>query len=306
MSQDETEKIGGIPEDEAPLLRPCLMVLSGLSTGNSYRLEPPLATVGRADSADITLTDRGISRAHARFDVGEDGSVTLVDLKSTNGTFVGAERIDSYPLRGGERLRFGGSVKMRFDYRDPMEESLLERATRDPLTGALNRRYFNQRLKEATARSKRHGTALCCAFIDADHFKAVNDLHGHGAGDQVLKEVVRRALELKREEDVFARFGGEEFVLLLPGTPLAGAATVLERLRLSMESEPFKVESLKGPVELQVTISVGVAESQGHLDGDTLLRIADEALLKAKAEGRNRVVVSGEGPLAASPEDESD
>lgn len=293
MNQDETEKIGSFPEDEAPQLRPCLMILSGLSTGQSYRLSSPEVLVGRADDANIILTDRGISRHHAKFLVAQDGSVELQDLKSTNGTFVGAERIDSFILKGGERIRFGGAVKMRFDFRDPMEESLLERATRDPLTGALNRRYFNQRIKEATARSKRHQTSLCCAFIDADHFKAVNDEHGHAAGDQVLKELVKRALSIKREEDVFARFGGEEFVLLLPATPLEGAVGVLERVRQSIEAEPFKVQSLKGPVELDVTISVGLAQTCGELDGEELLQAADEALLRAKKEGRNRLVIQG-------------
>lgn len=293
MSQDETEKIGALPVDDAGLLFPCLIVLSGLSMGKTFRLQRGHSTLGRAEASDILLTDRGISREHARFELSPEGVVTLVDLGSTNGTYVGAERVRNVQLTGGERLRFGTTVKMRFDFRDPQEESLLGWATRDPLTGALNRRYFDQRLVEAVARSRRHGTVLCCAFIDADHFKNVNDVHGHGAGDQVLKELVQRALKLKREEDIFARFGGEEFVLLLPSTALEGAAQVLERLRHCIESEPFKVDSLKGPEEIRVTISVGLARSSGELDGEELLRAADEALLEAKDAGRNQLVIKG-------------
>lgn len=291
MSQDETEKIGGLPVDDAGLLFPCLIVLSGLSLGKTFRLERGNSTLGRAEDSDILLTDRGISRQHARFEVSPEGVVTLEDLGSTNGTYVGAEKVRTLQLSGGERLRFGSGVKMRFDFRDPQEESLLGWATRDPLTGALNRRYFDQRLAEAIARSRRHGSVLCCAFIDADLFKNVNDVHGHGAGDQVLKELVKRALKHKREEDVFARFGGEEFVLLLPSTALEGAAQVLERIRQSVESKPFKVDSLKGAEEISVTISIGLARSEGQMDGEGLLRAADEALLEAKDAGRNQLVV---------------
>ena len=192
MSQEETEQISTLPTEDSAL-NPCVLVLSGDSTGRLYRLESTTTIVGRAEDADIVLTDRGISRQHTKFTLTPDRQVILSDLDSTNGTFLGTDKIRSCQLFGGERLRFGATVKMKFDYRDPSEEQLIEGVARDPLTGALNRSYFEQRFKEACAKAKRHKSPLSCAFIDADHFKHINDTHGHHTGDEVLVALGRRS-----------------------------------------------------------------------------------------------------------------
>lgn len=291
MSQEETEQIGAFPAEDLTL-HPCVMVLSGDSTGRTFRLDKTTSVIGRGDDADIVLKDRGISRQHAKFTVAPDGQVIFSDLGSTNGSFLGTKRIDSTRLTGGERLQLGASVKLKFDFRDPEEEQLLEGAARDPLTGALNRGYFDQRLQEACAKSKRYGSTLACAFIDADHFKLFNDNHGHAAGDEVLKELVRRVSALKRQEDTFARYGGEEFVLLLPETSGPGAQQLMERVRRAVGDRPFSVDTPSGPKELRVTVSIGVSAKCGDFLANELVEEADQALYQAKAEGRNQVKVA--------------
>ena len=165
----------------------------------------------------------------------------------------------------------------------------------DVLTGWHNRRYLQTRLTEELARARRERTPLACLMIDVDHFKAVNDRYGHLAGDDVLREIAHR-LELQvRASDVSARFGGEEFVILLPNTKSADAVILAERVRNTVAAEPITVGA---DAVLNVTVSIGLTEAQpmGEDDdlkvaGDRLLAQADVALYEAKAAGRNIVVV---------------
>jgi diguanylate cyclase (GGDEF)-like protein len=164
----------------------------------------------------------------------------------------------------------------------------------DVLTGWHNRRYLHVRLEEELARSRRNKTPLACLMIDVDHFKAVNDRHGHLVGDEVLRNVARRIHAEVRSSDVSARYGGEEFVLLLPDTTRTAGYRLAERVRRSVCAEPFDL-GLAEP--LTVTVSIGVAEylPRSGADGDAeaagraLLAQADAALYEAKAGGRNAV-----------------
>lgn len=290
MSYDDTEKLLG----EAPLpgnpVHPSLVVLAGTAKGQSFRLDLVETIVGRADDAHIVFPDRGISRHHAKFTRSPDGNVVLTDLGSTNGTFVAERKVDSVLLQGGERIRLGAAVRLKFDFRDANEEQLLEAATRDELTGVFNRNYFKERLRVEWARATRHRTPLSLVFIDADHFKSINDTHGHLAGDAVLRELAARMTGLSREEDLVARYGGEEFVMLLPETDPLGAARLAERVRQLVAESPFPAPSPTGPVELSVTVSLGVAWLVDGLAEEELLARADQALYAAKQAGRNRVI----------------
>jgi diguanylate cyclase (GGDEF)-like protein len=161
-----------------------------------------------------------------------------------------------------------------------------ELATHDDLTGLVNRRRMRESLDEACERSLRTGERWCLALVDADHFKQVNDRHGHGVGDQVLRHLAQTGLAQVRRFDVLARWGGEEFVLLLRDAPLAAALAAVERWRQAQAAQPAA-----GEVELpcRVTFSAGVAE---HRPGETIdqtLARADAALYAAKAKGRDRV-----------------
>jgi len=161
---------------------------------------------------------------------------------------------------------------------------------KDFLTGLFNRRYFMELAEAELIRSERYDRPLSVFMLDVDHFKKINDTHGHNAGDAVLRrlgEIMQNAL---REVDIIGRMGGEEFAILLPETTLENAAMVAERLR---EKISLQAISLSGGLPLHITVSIGVAALSGKdLNIDTLLSFADEALYEAKRE-RNQVRVSG-------------
>ncbi len=162
-------------------------------------------------------------------------------------------------------------------------------ATTDRLTGLHNRAYLMDQLGREFANSQRLGHPLSCLLLDMDHFKSVNDRHGHLVGDAVLRHTAQLLSRQLRRGDVLARYGGEEFVLLLPGTPAARAAALAESLRASVAQAPW----VQGDLSLPLTISIGVADNRAGpcADETALLRQADEALYAAKRQGRNRVVV---------------
>jgi diguanylate cyclase (GGDEF)-like protein len=164
----------------------------------------------------------------------------------------------------------------------------------DVLTGWHNRRYLQTRLHEELARSQREGGALSCLMIDVDHFKQVNDLYGHLAGDDVLQQLARRINAEVRESDVSARYGGEEFVILLPATGIDATRMLAERIRRAVSSEGFVLDAV--PESLPITVSIGIAEHRPGSNrkdlvtaGQELLARADLGLYQAKEGGRNRV-----------------
>jgi two-component system, cell cycle response regulator len=175
-------------------------------------------------------------------------------------------------------------------------EALREQATSDPLTGLANRRTILEVLDRELARCRRSGAACSVGIVDLDHFKAVNDTHGHAAGDAVLRHAASTMRATVRPYDLLGRYGGEEFVIVLPGCDAAGARAAAERLRASMAGTAIAV----GEVSLRVTCSLGVAVSSAESgwDRDRLLGAADAALYRAKEEGRDRVVVAEGGPPA--------
>ncbi|MGC4122697.1 MAG: sensor domain-containing diguanylate cyclase [Myxococcales bacterium] len=156
----------------------------------------------------------------------------------------------------------------------------------DSLTKAFNRQYLYQRLPEEVERGRRYKDPLSVALFDIDHFKRFNDTYGHPAGDFVLKEVVRLAQGQSRDVDALVRYGGEEFLVLLPNTPLDGARVIAERIRKAVEQAEFPWSDRR----LRVTISVGIATLGDDVPNDeALLKKVDDALYKAKQTGRNRV-----------------
>ncbi len=174
-------------------------------------------------------------------------------------------------------------------YRGMMQDALArleEMSVRDVLTGLYNRRHLVATLEAEFTRARRHAKALSVIMFDADHFKKVNDRHGHLAGDEVLRAIADRTRDLLRRSYIAGRYGGEEFTLVLPETDGAGAALAAERLRRSVAERPVEV----GGTDITVTVSVGVsslaAETEDH---EALLEAADRALFEAKRAGRNRV-----------------
>ncbi len=180
-------------------------------------------------------------------------------------------------------------LQIRIAEVEALQIKLREQAIRDPLTGLFNRRYLTETLQREHARAARSGAPLALVLMDVDHFKQINDESGHESGDRVLQGLGALLAELSRNADVACRFGGEEFVVLLPDATGAAAAARAEQWRAAIAQRNFGGEER----ELRVTASIGVAAFPAHAaTPDELLRIADVALYQAKREGRNRVVLA--------------
>ncbi len=290
---DETRvSHGDIPvlaRDEEKGRHAYVIVLSGSCVGQVHDLKAG-AVIGRTVEADIVIPDDHISRRHAEIWM-ENERVFIRDLDSRNGTFVNGQPIKEAELKDGDRLHLGGTTVLKFSFGDGLEESfskhMYEAAMRDALTGLYNRRHFEERFRVEFAYAARHATPLSVLILDIDHFKKINDTHGHVVGDRVLRELGARLRAAVRSEDTVARYGGEEFVVLARSTPAEQARGLGERLRGLVAKTPVKV----GAHELAVTVSVGVATLTSQRSLQELFTTADQALYAAKSGGRNRVVV---------------
>jgi two-component system cell cycle response regulator len=269
--------------------RSCLIVLSGQQIGRMYKLTKPKIVIGRSDDADVQLEDEGISRHHVRLIAMPGGVVMLNDLESKNGTFVNGQQVRSRALEDGDRIQLGAITILKFSIHDSLEERFQEQlyasATRDPLTGAYNNRYFGEHLDKEVTHAERHGTPLSLVLLDLDHFKHINDSHGHLAGDHVLRELVACMSGAIRSDDVLARLGGEEFGLIMRGSTLEGACSLAERLRHMIESHAFEHAGQR----IEVTVSAGVSSyAKGHHGSrNAFVADADRQLYEAKRAGRN-------------------
>jgi diguanylate cyclase (GGDEF)-like protein len=219
------------------------------------------------------------------------GNIFAVPLRSM-GSVVGVlalyDRVDGRPFDEGDddSLRtLSGQASIAID-NVQLHQEAQRLSTTDALTGLWNFRYLSSSLGREIERSTRFQRPLAVLMLDIDHFKQVNDLHGHARGDAVLRELAQRVQEQIREVDTFARYGGEEFVVVLPETTVEGATQLAERICVAVRREPFKAE---GEAALDVTVSVGGAAFPGHgSSAATLMRAADRALYVAKNEGRDR------------------
>jgi len=225
------------------------------------------------------------------------------------GLDLGANDYLIRPVDRNELLARTATQVRRKRLQDRLEESYrrsLALALTDELTGLYNRRYLDAHLDELIERVHKDGISAAVLMFDIDHFKQVNDTHGHAAGDDVLKELAARTVNSVRSVDLVARWGGEEFVVVMPETDLAIATAVAERLRAAVAREPFTVKD-EGK-NLPVTISIGVtAATEQDDDRDKILKRADAALYTAKTRGRNCVIVRSSvmAPLtmASSPKE---
>jgi two-component system cell cycle response regulator len=206
------------------------------------------------------------------------------------GLRIGADAYVGKPCDERELLERVGAmlrIKRAHDVLTAAKSQLEELATHDELTGLFNYRYLHTRLRDEFKRAERYKLPLACLMIDIDRFKTINDGHGHAAGDQILREVSQRILGAVREVDAVARYGGEEFLTILPHTGIAGAETAAERVRSAVAATPISVDDHAH----EVTVSVGYAAFPDSKvkTKDMLLKLADQAMYRAKNSGRNRI-----------------
>lgn len=249
--------------------------------------------IGRDErEAGVVLSDVTVSKRHAALSTDESGAVWVVDLDSTNGTAVNGTRISRpTPLQPGDDLEIGG-VLLRLELLSADELGHLDRvkhrlaeAGSDPLTCLRTRRYLTEELPELVQRCRLAGLPVCCAFMDLDRFKSINDSYGHHVGDEVLARTSRIILGDVREDDAGVRYGGEELVMFLPSTNLHAGVRVAERLRRKIADHDW----YRTAPDLHVTVSIGVAELRAEEDLSEWIRRADAAMYRAKATGKNRV-----------------
>jgi diguanylate cyclase (GGDEF)-like protein len=269
--------------------------------GSRYRLSPGSnLEIGRSAAVGISLPEvKSISRKHARLRyVGRH--VTVEDLGSTNGTYV-----NGVPVKGRATLKSGdrfqtAAVHFKFLHEQDVESAyhfaIYELVARDGLTEIYNKRKFDEELQRELSRAIRHDRPLALIMFDLDDFKQINDTYGHLCGDFVLKQVASAARELLRPEQVFARVGGDEFVILSPETNGAGAELLAQKIRERILSLDYHY----GEIPIAFTCSFGVAELGPEMSlPQDLYQAADHALFQGKRGGRNRVALNA-GP-GASP-----
>ena len=292
MSEDEKTRVS------VPILSPSgsddhgiLIQIYGPKLGERYTLEADRSTIGRDLGNNIVLVDESVSRFHAKIERTARGFV-LEDLESTNGSRVNDDSIKSCLLKSGDQLQIGsfilkyiGSGNVEAVYHEEIYRMMIT----DGLTGIANRRKLDEALENEFLRAKRYGRPLSIAILDADHFKKVNDNHGHIVGDFVLKKLATLFQQNIRREELLGRYGGEEFVVVMPEVDSSGAFQLAEKLRKTVETTVFK----SAETELPVTISVGVATLGEENSVKDFLDTADQALYRSKEEGRNRVTIGG-------------
>jgi two-component system cell cycle response regulator len=275
--------------------RACLVVLSGPRVGAVFRLDRPSTVLGRSGQADVNIDDDGVSRNHIRI-LRNDDAIICEDMGSRNGTFVnGTKLTQPLVLADGDKIQLGRGTILKFTFHDALDDSyqqrMVESALRDPLTRLYNKRYFDDRLDAELRFARRHGTSLALLLIDVDHFKLVNDNRGHLAGDKVLAEIAATLTQAVRNEDVVARYGGEELVVLSRAIGDDGAHNLADRLRRTVEALRVAVEE-EPPVRVTISIGVAVYPTVEVGNATQLTAAADRALYVAKDAGRNRVSVA--------------
>jgi two-component system cell cycle response regulator len=290
-----SEPVAGA-QSAAPLLLYLIVVRGGIP-GTMLRLAQKSSSLGRSAENTFQFHDSTVSRRHAVLSIDAAGTAWLTDLGSTNGTFVNGWRIalqTPVQVGDGSRIQLGSSTLLKYLKLDPCEEGfqreLYERSVRDNLTGLYNRGYFLSQIGPLAELNSMCELGLALILVDLDHFKRINDTHGHNVGDLILREVADVLRESTRAEDLVARYGGEEFILALPSCSLEQATERAECIRSRLSSR--LVDASQARVGVTASLGLSFTPAGRVRDIATLITAADEALYVAKRSGRNRVITS--------------
>jgi diguanylate cyclase (GGDEF)-like protein len=269
--------------DESDLLERALVILQRAADATSVHIDVSGKVVSTPLAGAVPLGQRaGVLRLPLTAREERVGEITLIQARG------GAFAEETAELLGLLADQLALALAHLRDYREKAELAI-----RDPLTGAYNRRVLLDALDREVRQAGREDGSVALVLLDIDDFKAVNDDHGHPAGDEVLRHVAACGRELVRPADVFARIGGEEFALLLVGSDQLEALHVAERLRQA-------VGAIAVLPDRRVTVSAGIAGWPADApDADTLQRVADAALYRAKAAGKDRSELAGPAPIAS-------
>ncbi len=305
MASDNSDKTAMIGIDQETINREiqkakespdCFVIIRGNPTSHRFFLDKDEMTIGRDPSAEISISDQLISRKHAKV-TRKDGTVSIEDLKSSNGTVINGSKLEANSprvLAKEDMIKLGNTI-LKFLPAGHIEivyyGNLNQAANTDPMTKCFNKGYFLEAIEAEVKRARALSSPLTLIFFDLDHFKKVNDTYGHDAGDFVLKEFTSlvRNSGLYKQKDIFARYGGEEFCLLMPGVTSSEAAKIAEEIRGKVHLHEFNYEGKRIPV----TTSLGVSELKSDTESaNELIKSSDKALYTSKESGRNRVTVA--------------
>jgi len=292
MRTHDTTRTVLFADVQAAVSEASLVLIYGASDlGKRFELTKDI-TIGRDRSNDIVIEAQDVSRQHARVERRENDEWWITDLASRNGTRRNGETLKgTATLVNGDLIAIGG-VMFKYIAGGNVEalfhEEIYRMTISDALTKIANKRYLYEFIDREVARAMRYGSRLSLAMIDIDLFKAINDEHGHLAGDMVLERVAAAMGALVRREQLLARYGGEEFALVMPEIDRPELETFCEKLRQTVANE--QLESKQG--RIAVTISIGAAVFEPPMTRDELLQRADERLYAAKRAGRNVVLIA--------------
>ena len=278
---------------------PSLVQYNGTAVGKRYVIENEQVTIGRSAEANITVVEASVSRLHAKI-LKVKAKVLIEDNNSANGLFVNDEKVHGQVALSDQDIIRMGDVLLKYfsssNIDSFIQDKIYRMATIDAGTEIFNKQYILDTLEYEikAAQSRRRPIALI--YYDLDHFKKVNDTYGHNAGDLILKESAQIVKSVIRKEEIFGRFGGEEFIIILPNSDGKFACELAERVRSAIESHKFMVNIRDSSgkdqqLALKQTFSLGVAE----FDASTmqtpkdLLEAADKKLYLSKSNGRNQV-----------------
>lgn len=296
MAEDKTavHKISDLLGEAKRVNNAYLIIISAKTAatiGKMLKLEKGEFVMGRAPDTQLQVEDDGISRKHCKISTAPNGHFQLVDLGSTNGTFLNGIKVNVATLQDGDKIQIGANTVVKFSIQDQLEEqyqrSIYESATRDGLTRIFNKKYFLDTLRKEFAYCLRHRVALSLVMFDIDHFKKINDTYGHPAGDYVLQKVAAKVAETVRQEDLFARYGGEEFALMLRESAADKSIRCAERCRRAVDGSEFVFNGT--PIRVSISLGVATVLDSDFAQPEDLIAAADKYLYRAKKGGRNRV-----------------
>ncbi len=269
----------------------CLVQYSGTNLGKRYVLDQKEMVVGRAPTVEIVVNEQSVSRSHAQC-LQQGDEIYVADLGSSNGTYVNDKKISTRQvLRDGDIIRLGNIVFKFFaqgNIENVFHDKIYRMATIDVGTNIFNKKYLVEALETEVKFSRAYGRPLSIIYFDLDFFKKVNDTYGHGVGDGILRDSATLVKSIVRKEDIFCRYGGEEFVILLPATDAKTAYELAERIRTTFENHKFDIQGHT----IKQTLSIGVSQLNPKMTTpESLLEDADKKLYQSKTGGRNRVTI---------------
>jgi two-component system cell cycle response regulator len=293
----------GLPKSEQSII---LTIIAGseIDFGKHFVLERQRTAIGREKANDIALSDGRVSKAHCEISVIRSARgiehISILDLDSTNGTFVNGEAVVQATLKAGDKIQAGSTI-LQLSYSDEIEREyhakLFDFAARDALTGLYNKRFIINELENYCRIARRSERAFSIILIDIDDFKRINDRFGHLSGDEYLKRLAELIRNSLREQDIAGRIGGEEFLVILPETAIEGALQLAVRVRKNIEEYVMPFQN----AEIRATISAGVCQyEKGLKDIKEFLELADQAMYEAKKSEKNKVMRASLADLPGS------